>query len=183
MMSQKLGASALIHSSHIATVAVPATLWIFGSSSWIMSDMSSALIRLGRLMELQGITPSRVGAATGTVSKRKSKGATGGCGAAAAATEAGTPPEDFGARRQGGATVIRIGTDARFERVVHGGAWRRLGKARVVKVTPTSSDHLRRLVTEVGPIEITERIEEVVLEPEQRFVPRSELIPRDFHFA
>ena len=73
--------------------------------------MSSALIRLGRLMELQGISSSRAGAATGTVSKRKSKGATGGGGAATAATEAGTPPEDFGARRQGGATVIRIETD------------------------------------------------------------------------
>ena len=73
--------------------------------------MSSALIRLGRLMELQGIASSRAGAATGTVSKRKSKGATGGGGAATAATEAGTSPEDFGARRQGGATVIRIEAD------------------------------------------------------------------------
>jgi len=73
--------------------------------------MSSALIRLGRLMELQGIAPSRAGAATGSVSKRKSKGATGGGGAATAATEAGTSPEDFGTRRQGGATVIRIEAD------------------------------------------------------------------------
>ena len=70
--------------------------------------MSSALIRLGRLMELQGISSSRAGAAAGTVSKRKSKGATGGGGAATAAPEAGTSPEDFGSRRQGGATVIRI---------------------------------------------------------------------------
>jgi hypothetical protein len=68
--------------------------------------MSSALVRLGRLMELQGIASSRAGAATGAVSKRKSKGATGGGDAATAATEAGTPPDDFGARRQGGATVF-----------------------------------------------------------------------------
>jgi hypothetical protein len=76
-----------------------------------MSDMSSALIRLGRLMELQGISSARAGMATGTVSKRKSKGATGGGGAATAAMETGTPPEDFSARRQGGATVIRIEVD------------------------------------------------------------------------
>ena len=31
MMPQKLGASALIHPSHIATVVVPTTLWIFRS--------------------------------------------------------------------------------------------------------------------------------------------------------
>ena len=76
--------------------------------------MSSALIRLGRLMELQGmIAPSRAraGAVAETVSKRKSKGSSGGGGALAAATEAGTPPEDFGARRIGGATVIRSETD------------------------------------------------------------------------
>jgi len=75
-----------------------------------MPGMSSALIRLGRLMELQGMSPSRAGAAAETVSKRRSKSAPGGGGAAAAATEVGTPPEDFGARRIGGATVIRIET-------------------------------------------------------------------------
>ena len=59
-------------------------------------------------MEIQGLASSRAAAATGAVSKRKSKGATGGGGAATAAPEAGTSPEDFGSRRQGGATVIRI---------------------------------------------------------------------------
>ena len=75
-----------------------------------MSDMSSALIRLGRLMELQGIASSRADAATGTVGKRKSK-PTGGGGAAASPAEAGTSPEVFGARRYGGATVVRIETE------------------------------------------------------------------------
>ena len=73
--------------------------------------MSSALIRLGRLMELQGIAPSRAGAAAETVSKRKSKGASDGGGASATAAEAGTSPQGFGARRIGGETVIRIATD------------------------------------------------------------------------
>ena len=73
--------------------------------------MSSALTRLGRLMEIQGLASSRAAAATGTGGKRRSKGATGGGGAATAAPEAGTSPEDFGSRRQGGATVIRIEAD------------------------------------------------------------------------
>ena len=82
---------------------MPATQWIFRCFFLDMSDMSSALIRLGRLMELQGIASSRAGAAAETVSKRKSKGASGGGGATATAAEAGTPPEEFGARRIGGA--------------------------------------------------------------------------------
>ena len=76
-----------------------------------MSDMSSALTRLGRLMEIQGLASSRAAAATGTGGKRRSKGATGGGAAATAAPEAGTSSEDFGSRRQGGATIIRIETD------------------------------------------------------------------------
>ena len=71
--------------------------------------MSSALTRLGRLMEIQGLVSSR--AAAGAGAKRRSKGATGGGGAATAAPEAGTSPEDFGSRRQGGATIIRIEAD------------------------------------------------------------------------
>ena len=74
-----------------------------------MSDMSSALIRLGRLMELQGIAPSpRAGAAAETVSKRKSKGASGGGGATATAAETEIPPQGFGARRISGQTVLQI---------------------------------------------------------------------------
>ena len=72
--------------------------------------MSSALTRLGWLMEIQGLASSRAAAATGTGAKRRSKGATGGGGAATAAPEAGASPEDFGSRRQGGATIIRIET-------------------------------------------------------------------------
>ena len=71
-----------------------------------MSDMSSTLIRLGRLMELQGIgSSSRAGAAAETVSKRKSKS---GGGATATAAEAGLPPKGFDARRIGGQKVLRI---------------------------------------------------------------------------
>ena len=71
--------------------------------------MPSALIRLGRLMELQGIAPSRrAGAAAETVTKRKSKGAShgasGGGGATATAADTGTPPQVFCARRIGGQT-------------------------------------------------------------------------------
>ena len=73
-------------------------------TSCTMSDMSSALIRLGRLMELQGIASSRAGAAAETVTKRKSKGASGDGGATATAAETGTPPQVFGARRIGGQT-------------------------------------------------------------------------------
>ena len=72
--------------------------------------MASALIRLGRLMELQGIASSRADAATGKEGKRRSK-ATGGGGAAASPAEAGTSPEVFGARRYGGATVVQIETE------------------------------------------------------------------------
>ena len=74
--------------------------------------MSSALIRLGRLMELQGMaSSSRAGAAAETVSKRKSKGASGGGGASATAAETGAPPQGFGARRIGGQTVLQIAAD------------------------------------------------------------------------
>ena len=63
-------------------------------------------------MELQGIAPSRAGAAAETVSKRKSKGASGGGGASATAAETGTPPQGFGARRIGGGqTALRIAAD------------------------------------------------------------------------
>jgi len=75
-----------------------------------MPDMSSALIRLGRLMELQGVASSfRAGtAAENVVSKRKRKGAAGGGGATATAAEIGTPPQVFGARRIGGQQVVRV---------------------------------------------------------------------------
>ena len=96
--------------SQIAIIAVPRSFGFFGSSSWIMSDMASSLIRLGRLMELQGIASSRADAATSTVGKRKSK-PTGGGGAAASPAETGTSPEVFGARRYGGAKVVRIETE------------------------------------------------------------------------
>ena len=62
-------------------------------------------------MEIQGLASSRAAAATGTGGKRRRKGATGGGGAAPAAPEAGTSLEDFGSRRQGGATIIRIEAD------------------------------------------------------------------------
>ena len=74
--------------------------------------MSSALIRLGRLMELQGIgSSSRAGAAAETMSKRKSKGASGGGGAMETTAEAGLPPQGFGACRVSGEKVLRIAAD------------------------------------------------------------------------
>ena len=106
MMPRKTGASALIAHSDRRGARDPVD---FSVTSWTMPDMSSALIRLGRLMELQGIAPSpRAGAAAETVTKRKSKGASGGGGATATAAETGTPPQGFGARRIGGQTVLQI---------------------------------------------------------------------------
>ena len=84
---------------------------IFSVASCTMSDMSSARIRLGRLMELQGIASSRAGAAAETETKRKSKGASGGGGTTATAAETGTPPQVFGARRIGGQAVLKIAAD------------------------------------------------------------------------
>ena len=74
--------------------------------------MASSLLRLGRLMELQGIASSaRAGAAADTGPKRKSKGASGGGGASATVAEARLPPQEFGSRRIGGESVTRIQAD------------------------------------------------------------------------
>ena len=85
----------------------------FSVPSCTMSELSSSLLRLGRLMELQGIASSfRGGATAATETKRRSKGASGGGGGAtAAATEAGLSLQVFDNRRVGGESVIRITAD------------------------------------------------------------------------
>ena len=101
--------------------------------------MSSALTRLGRLMEMQGLASSRAAAAAGSGTKRRGKSASGGGAAATAAPEAGTSPEDFGSRRQGGATIVRIETDDLgdvFDPVAFKSEWTPGEVERVVQALP-----------------------------------------------
>jgi hypothetical protein len=105
-----------------------------------MSDATSGLVRLGRLMEMAGIASSfRAGAAGTDAKKWSSKGSSGGGGATASAAVAGTSPGRFDTRRVGGEGVTRVSSDDLaevFDPVGFNGEWTLSEVERVTRALP-----------------------------------------------